>query len=784
MQIQDITDKKEAQKKLIEKEKESRQLIESLNEGIWTIDKNGRTTFVNKRMAEMLGYTISEMQNKHLFSFMDEKNIKIAEDYLKRRQNGNFEQHDFEFKKNDGNTLYATLGVSPLTDENNKYIGAIAAVIDITDRKIAENAVIESEKRYRSIINNIPDTYFRGDNKGIITMASPSAACMYGFNSPQEMIGLPISSLYKNPEDREVLFKKLKKNGKIENYEVEGIKNDGTSFWMSLNAQFHYDDNCQIQGTEAFIRDITERKKAEEELQSSQQMLENVLENFPGVVFWKDYNSVYLGCNRNFSTGAGLKDPSEIIGKTDYDLPWGDTEADDYRVDDRHVMDSGVSKLHIIETQLQSDGSIVWFDTNKIPLFDPEGKVMGILGVSNDITQLKETEDQLIKARNYLEEQIEERTKELKSAYTSLKVNEQKFRELFNRANDMITLVELRENGLPDKFIEVNDIASKRLGYTKEELLNMTPRDIIAPECLKEVPKNAEELMRNKKARFEIVHVTKDGKRIPVENNNHLFEMGGKTLILAISRDISQRKSMENEMNELIKELERSNDELRSFAYITSHDLQEPLRTIASFTQLLERRYKGKFDQDADDFMDYIVDASMRMKQMIQDLLEYSRVATKGEEFKEVNSEDILKQVIDSLKVTIEENDAKITYDPLPNVFADESQLRRVFQNLISNAIKYRKEDVSPKIHISSRKDDANKEYIFSVSDNSIGIEEQYFDRIFTIFQQLHTLDKYKGTGIGLSIVKRIIERHGGRIWVESELGKGSTFFFTVPYNK
>ena len=525
------------------------------------------------------------------------------------------------------------------------------------------------------------------------------------------------------------------------------------------------------------IQDITHQ----EELRSSQQMLENVLENFPGVVFWKNYNLVYLGCNRNFSSGAGLENPSEIVGKTDYELPWRKTEADAYRADDQQVMKSSVPKLHIIETQLQSDGSILWFDTNKIPLFDQEHKVIGILGVSNDITQLKEVEQKLRQAQHYLEDQVEERTKELKSANISLRINEKKFRELFDKANDMITLVELNDNGTYGRFMEVNNIASQKLGYTKKELLDMTLYDITAPECLADVQKNNEELKNKMHARFEVVYLTKDGKRIYIENNDHLFEMRGRKVVLAIARDISLRKEMEIEMNELIKELERSNEDLQSFAYITSHDLQEPLRTIASFTQLLERRYKGKFDKDADEFMDFIVDATTRMRKMIQDLLEYSRVTTQGKEFKEVNSKDILEQVLSSLKIIIDENKAEITYDSLPIIFADEAQIGRVFQNLISNAIKYKKPDTPPKIHISSVQDNENKEYIFSISDNGIGIEEQYFDRIFNIFQRLHTREEHEGTGIGLSVVKRIVERHGGRIWLESEQGKGSTFYFTIP---
>ena len=169
------------------------------------------------------------------------------------------------------------------------------------------------------------------------------------------------------------------------------------------------------------------------------------------------------------------------------------------------------------------------------------------------------------------------------------------------------------------------------------------------------------------------------------------------------------------------------------------------------------------------------------MQAMIKDLLQYSRVQTRGEEFKPTDVENALNQALFNLKVTIEENNAEITHDELPTVIADEKQLIQLFQNLISNAIKFRKPDEPPKIHISSRKDDENMEYILGVSDNGIGMEQQYAGRIFELFQRLHTRDEYKGTGIGLAVAKKIVERHGGRIWVESELGKGSTFYFTLP---
>jgi PAS domain S-box-containing protein len=235
------------------------------------------------------------------------------------------------------------------------------------------------------------------------------------------------------------------------------------------------------------------------------------------------------------------------------------------------------------------------------------------------------------------------------------------------------------------------------------------------------------------------------------------------------------------ELRNTVKELKEANEELRQFAYVSSHDLQEPLRTIASFTQLLERRYKGKLDSDADEFIGYIVDAALRMKQQILDLLEFSRVTTNKEEFKLVDTSDILNQAIRNLYISIKKSKAEITYEKLPNVMGNTGQLQRVFQNLISNAIRFRKCEKPLKIHILAYKAENENEYVFTVKDNGIGIEEQYFERIFTIFQRLHTREEYHGTGIGLSIVKRIIERHNGSIWVESEFGAGSTFYFTIP---
>ncbi len=235
---------------------------------------------------------------------------------------------------------------------------------------------------------------------------------------------------------------------------------------------------------------------------------------------------------------------------------------------------------------------------------------------------------------------------------------------------------------------------------------------------------------------------------------------------------------LEMRVKERTAELARSNAELEQFAYIASHDLQEPLRMISSYVQLLERRYKGKLDQDADDFIGYASDGALRMQRLINDLLAYSRVGTRGKRFEEVNLETALGQALENLHLAIKEKNAIVTHDPLPLAFGDSGQLTQVFQNLIDNAIKFARE-YPPRVHISARVE--GSECFCSVKDNGIGIAPEFLNKLFLLFQRLHTRKDYPGTGIGLAICKRIIERHGGKIWVESTPNEGSTFFFEMP---
>ncbi|WP_447599394.1 sensor histidine kinase [Nitrospira sp. Nam80] len=248
-----------------------------------------------------------------------------------------------------------------------------------------------------------------------------------------------------------------------------------------------------------------------------------------------------------------------------------------------------------------------------------------------------------------------------------------------------------------------------------------------------------------------------------------------------LGREHRNLMAARQDLEHSVAELGRSNAELQQFAYVASHDLQEPLRMVSSYTQLLAKRYRGRLDADADDFIGFAVDGAARMQKLIQDLLAYSRVSTRGLERQSVSMDTVLGYVTDMLQLTIKDTDAVVTHDSLPSIKADERQMTQLFQNLISNATKFRGCQ-PPRIHISAKRLDG--EWLFSVHDNGIGIDTQYADRIFVIFQRLHNREEYPGTGIGLAICKKIVERHGGRIWMESEPGQGSTFFFTVSDGK
>jgi PAS domain S-box-containing protein len=275
--------------------------------------------------------------------------------------------------------------------------------------------------------------------------------------------------------------------------------------------------------------------------------------------------------------------------------------------------------------------------------------------------------------------------------------------------------------------------------------------------------------------------VRKDGAPIWVESSGSVISWQDRPALLAFFIDITERKHGEEALLRHAAELERSNSELEQFAYVASHDLQEPLRMVNSYTQLLAKRYEGKLDDAADEFIGYIVGGATRMYQLINDLLAYSRVSSQGNPFSPTDCEALLANALSNLHVTVQETGAVVTHDPLPMVMADGLQLGQVFQNLISNALKFHGE-ACPRVHVSAEQ--RGKEWLFSILDNGIGIDPQFSERIFVIFQRLHSREAYPGTGVGLAICKKIVERHGGRIWADSPPGQGAAFCFSLPAHR
>jgi PAS domain S-box-containing protein len=365
-----------------------------------------------------------------------------------------------------------------------------------------------------------------------------------------------------------------------------------------------------------------------------------------------------------------------------------------------------------------------------------------------------------------------------KDAEEHLVQMENKYRGLLEAAPDAMVVV-----NQAGEIVLLNLQAETQFGYRRDELLGQKMSNIVPagfPERLvADSLRSAEDALAQRIGTgIELTARRKDGSEFPIEIMLSPLESAEGVLVTAAIRDITARKRSEAELLEKVRELNRSNEELQQFAYIASHDLQEPLRMVASYTALLAKRYKGKLDSDADEFIAFAVDGASRMQLLIRDLLAYSRVGSKGEDLVDASSEAALQQAIRNLRGAIEGSGALVTHHALPFVMADEMQLTQLFQNLVGNAIKYRRAGV-PRVHITAVPNGSNK-WMFSVQDNGLGIEAQFFERIFGVFQRLHRREEFDGTGIGLAICKKIVERHGGAISVESTLGVGSTFHFPL----
>jgi PAS domain S-box-containing protein len=631
---------------------------------------------------------------------------------------------------------------------------AIAKGIDITERKQAEKALLREKHFSETVMNSSPGLFFVFDDKGHSIQWNRNAEKVTGY-SAKEIAKMNILDFVANEDQKtaaEAMQEVLTKGRSSLEINVLSKPGKKTPFHITgLRTKFENTTCVVCTGI-----DVTERKRAEEKLARLNLQNELILSSAAEGILGLDLQGNHTFVNPAAARMLGYE-VEELLGRPSHST-WHHTKPDGspYPKEECEIYTAyRDGAVHRTSTEVfwRKDGTSFPVEYASTPI-NEQGLVAGAVVTFADITERKQAEE-------------------------SLRQSEERFRVLFEQAADCILLLEITPEGIP-VIRDANNATFRLLGYERDELIGQ-------PVSLIEAAPDASELVDERRKHvlsrlgttiFEARHRCKDGTIRDFECSVTEMQIGSKTLAISVERDITERKQAEEDLKKTLADLERSNKELEQFAYVASHDLQEPLRMVSSYTQLLERRYKDKLDADAKEFIAYAVDGATRMQRLIQDLLAYSRVSSKGKPLNPTDCNAVLGQVRINLSVAIEESNARVTHDELPIVMADETQLVQVFQNLIGNAIKFCSEE-PPRIHVSAEKNE--KEWIFSVRDNGKGIDPQYHERIFVIFQRLQGKGEYPGTGIGLAICKRIIERHGGRIWVESEYGKGSTFYFTIP---
>jgi PAS domain S-box-containing protein len=516
----------------------------------------------------------------------------------------------------------------------------------------------------------------------------------------------------------------------------------------------------------SFILDISPRKAWEKKLRESEARFRGVFESDMMGIIFADYSGNILDANNAFL---------DIIKYTRQDLEnnhisWRDMTPPEYHTQDA----KGWSEIMNIGLMTPFEKEYIRKDGKRVPVLVGASLLAGFketaVAFVLDITQEAVIRQELQQRAR----ELQQLNAELEQNQEVLRLSESRLRRMFEM--DLMGIVFWDKQG---NLLEVNDLFLKIIGYTREDWMKGEINWIrLTPPGYADLDQEKLSEMDEKGifTAYEKEYYRKDGSRVPIMLAGAMLE-GFEDRGVSYIMDITNLKKVQQELEQRARELVRSNEELEQFAYIASHDLQEPIRTMAGFANLLEKKYKDKLDKDAHDFIGFIVDAADRMKKLITTLLEYSRVNTRGTAFTEVDFKKIVVRVVAILQPKIQEAGATITWDSLPVALADENQMVQVFEHLLNNAIKYR--DERPLV-IHIRAEEYISHWQFAITDTGIGLDMAYAQRIFQVFQRLHTRDKYEGTGIGLAICKRIIDRHHGNIWVESVLGEGSTFYFTI----
>lgn len=686
----------------------------------------------------------------------------------------------------------------------------------------------QSSEILLSIYNLNPDAIiFTRVSDGKFLDCNPEFLNKTGY-SREEVIGHTSMDLNLfSPEILQTYIDAIKKEGKLFNFEMRVRKKDGTFLDILNSARF-----IDVDGEEFILsisRNITQLKKKEEEnqnlieeldvaneeLRSSNEELQSANETLRenSELYRQFFNSplngfalcellvddegkpsdfIYLEVNKTFEDFTGLTRDDVLNKKVTEVLP-PEEAAELIEKYGRVVLEG--EKAHF---ELPRPSSNKYYE---IYAFSP--KERQFIALIMDITSHKEAEEKALKAQKDWEDTfyaVPDLIALVDTDYNVLRVNRSLADRLHIKPEDCKGLKcyelihgthepplicphtlmmednvehtrEMHEDDLDGDFI----VSASPIYNEKQELIGDVHvlRDITQR---KKAELRIQGMLENEQSLTEELRVSNEELQDITEELQTSNE-GLQSTTIELQKANEKLTSYKDSLEEAIEKLEISNRELEQFAYVASHDLQEPLRMVSSFAQLLEKRYKGELDDDADDFIGFIVEGAQRMKDLIDDLLTFSRLSTASREFRPTNMNKVLEDVLLSIKPSVEAENATITHDDLPTVQCDPSQIRQLFQNLISNAIKFHEK--APEIHIFAEESDGK--WRFGVSDNGIGIHPDHQDKIFDIFKRLHTREEYEGTGIGLSICKRIVEIHGGDIWVKSKPGEGSTFYFTLP---
>lgn len=766
----DVTERKKAEVELTAKDKQFRALIENITDLISLVDENGKIIYASPSVTKILGYDADNYIGKNIFEFINEEDKPAADSLFKDvlKEEGKIVNNvQFRFRHSDGHWMWHEATAHNLI--NDPAIGAIVFNYrDITERKKAEEEILLQKSYFQQLFENSPEGIVVLDNQDRILNANKGFERMFQF-SADEIKGKTLNDIIV-PEsmlEQATQMTLFVLKGEIIHRETERKRKDGSTVDVSVLAYPITLEENQI-GVYGIYSDITERKETEKALRNSEEryrafvkqstegiwrfeFLEPVSTKLPIDEQVKNvFRYGYLAeCNDVFAKMYGYEAAADIAGARIGELL---IESEPKNIDYiRKSIMNGYKIDNVESLERDKDGKTKIFMNNLVGIVENDALIR-MWGSQRDITESKKAQEELSKTQFRLA-------------------------TLLKNLQDVV----LYETGGGKEFMSENVL--EMLGYDAEMFNDRDFfRTITHPGDWKAIEEKTKEWNRGGSLgvlNLEFRVRRSDGRYIWVEDHMIKVRNNGHSHMAGVLINITEHKTTEEKLKQLAEKLSQSNKELEQFAYVASHDLQEPLRMVASYIQLLQRRYKGSISAEADEFINYSVDGVVRMKTLINDLLAYSRVNTKDAPLEDVDVNKIVAQNLKNLAASIHETGAQINYEELPTVRANTLQINQLFQNLISNAIKFRKPDVNPVVNITAKH--AGDEWLFTVSDNGIGIDKEFSDKIFIIFQRLHNSSEYPGTGIGLAICKKIVEKLGGHLWVESEPGKGSTFTFTIP---